>query len=364
MATNKLLHFKTQNRFNQAIQNEEIPEDSIAFVQEGTDVYTHSTLYAHYDEYKEGGYNMNNCLYPGIYYNCILGRPVGSVAGESYVLRVANIGVTSETKTIEITDRPGWKLDKSQSVEGWNNYDYNNDRFATLVSPDIIVDSRPKEYRELYYHQTQHNSQTNNQRLFYYEYELPKSGFYTVSFDIGAFNTKKQNEEGISEVMPDSDVDVAICYNKNNELVREIHKINTKEAYLSPLTPTVSYNDIQKMEVNVNTDSTLLRIEVSLNEHSNANLFLFNMNNLYLKEPEMDVIEQTCQSENILHSYRRILYSTDRKKYESPFTLYSEWESATSWLDDAIVDLYEDSTWDDGYFHLVYNRSPRGWNGG
>ena len=136
MANNKLLHFKTKDRFEQAIQNDEIPEGSIAFIQEGTDVYTHSTLYAHYDEYRDGDYNMNNCLEPGIYYNCTLGRPFGSVDKETYVLRVANLGKTSKDTVIPLTSTQ-WKFDHDQSIDGWANYNFDTETFNPF---DRILD--------------------------------------------------------------------------------------------------------------------------------------------------------------------------------------------------------------------------------
>lgn len=332
MANNKLLHFKTKNRFEQAIQNDEIPEGSIAFIQEGTDVYTHSTLYAHYDEYRDGDYNMNNCLEPGIYYNCVLGRPFGSVDKETYVLRVANLGKTSQDTVIPLTSTQ-WKFDHDQSIDGWANYNFDSETFNSF---DHILDpstGRPIIFNELYYSALQQNSQSRNQRIFYLECTLLKSGIYQLSFDIAALNTHDQNIDGMPLPLSDSKVDINIIYNDGDEQVRIPYHINTLERYGSqryhdgtPYGTVVSYNDITTIEEEIDCVGESVIVEVRLNNHSNANWFLFRTNYFNLVEPEMDVIEQTCSSANLDHRFSRILYSTDRSKPEPPFTLYMDWQ--------------------------------------
>lgn len=44
-----------------------------------------------------GDYNMNACLKDGVYVGCTLGRPAGSVAGETYVLQVVSGGKSGES---------------------------------------------------------------------------------------------------------------------------------------------------------------------------------------------------------------------------------------------------------------------------
>lgn len=332
MANNKLLHFKTKDRFEQAIQNDEIPEGSIAFIQEGTDVYTHSTLYAHYDEYRDGDYNMNNCLEPGIYYNCTLGRPFGSVNKETYVLRVANLGKTTEDTVIPLTSTQ-WKFDHDQSIDGWANYNFDTETFNQF---DRILDpstGRPMIFDELYYNSLQQNSQSRNQRIFYLECTLPKSGTYQLSFDIAALNTHDQNIDGMPLPLSDSKVDINIIYNDGDEQVRIPYHVNTLERYGeqryhdgTPYGTLVSYNDVTTIEEEIDCVGESVIVEVKLNNHSNANWFLFKTNYFNLVEPEMDMIEQTCSSANLDHRFSRILYSTDRSKPEPPFTLYMDWQ--------------------------------------
>ena len=47
--------------------------------------------------YAAGGYNMNACLKDGVYVGCTLGRPAGSVEGETYTLQVVSGGKSGET---------------------------------------------------------------------------------------------------------------------------------------------------------------------------------------------------------------------------------------------------------------------------
>ena len=47
--------------------------------------------------YAAGNYNMNSCLKDGVYVGCTLGRPTGSVEGETYVLQVVSGGKSGET---------------------------------------------------------------------------------------------------------------------------------------------------------------------------------------------------------------------------------------------------------------------------
>lgn len=47
--------------------------------------------------YAAGNYNMNSCLKDGVYVGCTLGRPVGSVAGETYTLQVISGGKSGES---------------------------------------------------------------------------------------------------------------------------------------------------------------------------------------------------------------------------------------------------------------------------
>lgn len=44
--------------------------------------------------YRDGGYNMDRCLWYGHYFGCTLGRPEGSKEDETYALEVVNAGVT------------------------------------------------------------------------------------------------------------------------------------------------------------------------------------------------------------------------------------------------------------------------------
>lgn len=357
MATNKLLHFKTQNRFNEAVLNDEIPEDSIAFIQEGTEVYTHSTLYAHYDEHKDGDYNMNNCLNPGIYYGCTLGRPIGSAEDEYYALRVSNLGKKIEDTEIPI--RPAnynWKFNHDQVIEGYCNYDFNEERFSLFYG---IVDpqtSRPTEYNELWYSQVQQNSQANSSLLFYMDCDLPKPGEYYIKFEIAALNTRLQNEQGIPPVVSDSYVDVYIVYYEDDQLVRIPYKVYTKERYADDRGTVVSYEDITTIYERIACSTNKIRVEVRLRERSNANWFLFKKKELTLIEPEMDVIEQICTSKVLDHQYRRILYTTDRSQYESPFTLYEEWHSMTEHLDRAFMSC-ELSKYDTNWYLNFYDKA-------
>ena len=50
-----------------------------------------------------GTFNTNNCLWYGYYMYCNLGRPAGSADGETYLLRVANIGVEDGAMLIHQT---------------------------------------------------------------------------------------------------------------------------------------------------------------------------------------------------------------------------------------------------------------------
>lgn len=50
-----------------------------------------------------GTFNTNNCLWYGYYMYCNLGRPAGSTDGETYLLRVANIGVEDGAMLIHQT---------------------------------------------------------------------------------------------------------------------------------------------------------------------------------------------------------------------------------------------------------------------
>lgn len=92
MASNKLLHYNTEQVFKQHIANNLIPNESIAFCKQSSDIYTHGHLYSHYNEYKDGNYNMNNCIVPGIYYNCKTGRPADTSPLDTYTLRCSIIG--------------------------------------------------------------------------------------------------------------------------------------------------------------------------------------------------------------------------------------------------------------------------------
>lgn len=47
--------------------------------------------------YAEGNYNMNACLKDGVYVGCTLGRPAGSVEGETYTLQVVSGGKSGES---------------------------------------------------------------------------------------------------------------------------------------------------------------------------------------------------------------------------------------------------------------------------
>lgn len=47
--------------------------------------------------YRDGGYNMDRCLWYGWWFGCVLGRPAGSVEGEQYAVEVVNCGTTLYT---------------------------------------------------------------------------------------------------------------------------------------------------------------------------------------------------------------------------------------------------------------------------
>ena len=133
--------------------------------------------------------------------------------------------------------------------------------------------------------------------------------------------------------LSDSKVDINIIYNDGDEQVRIPYHVNTLERYGeqryhdgTPYGTLVSYNDVTTIEEEIDCVGESVIVEVRLNNHSNANWFLFRTNYFKLVEPEMDVIEQTCSSANLDHRFSRILYSTDRSKPEPPFTLYMDWQ--------------------------------------
>lgn len=42
---NRLLHYKTKRQFNEDLSNDLIPDDSIVFIKETAEIYTHKTYY-------------------------------------------------------------------------------------------------------------------------------------------------------------------------------------------------------------------------------------------------------------------------------------------------------------------------------
>lgn len=247
--------------------------------------------------YRNGGYNMNECLWYGEYYECTSGRPSGSTEGETYYLKVANVG-----KGYEQTHTAGEIITVDNVWEGaFTTYDIEGTTFA-----ERYYGAYPAE----------------NENIMYKDINtgIPNASFnITLKF---AYSCTRERDTWIPEwsggnICSISAMDTSYVYNTYYERTA----IDSLSGVLE-----ISFNNIQ-------SDSNG-RIRISIdNAVDGANWFIIHLDSVVLAQdavvtdPSYLIIKQECHSSKDLDKcYSRFIYSKDRSVYTSPTTIHTQWQ--------------------------------------
>lgn len=259
---------------------------------------------------RNGGYNMNNCLWYGHYFGCNLGRPSASTEGETYALTTLNTG----TATVNDGTVPN---DFSQLIDnnpgtGWNGC-HGTYNIEGVSFPERYFGSYPLVHEEVC------KMIIGN---------LP-NGKYMVDVLTAASSTKDRDA-----YLPEPDTEsVAVSLTLNG-----IPMNPSKDPHSEKRISIESFDELIRFSGVVTITGGTIDIRLFAGEKNTANWFVVRTVDLIaveMNEPYL-AIKQVCQSNKDNGGvFQRMVYTKDRNKFIFPTTVYGEWEQA----DKAEVDL-------------------------
>ena len=274
--------------------------------------------------YRDGGYNMDQCLWYGHWFGCVLGRPAGSAAGEMYDLDVVNSGSRVLFSALaEPVDCRALVRNVIGTEGGWAG------TFGTYGVGD--GHGRVEMFCERYYG----NYPAAGEEVCRQRVKVP-SGRYRLGMEVLGCCTRERDSwlaapdvEGQAFSMRANGVEMAGCGGSRVLVATAVGDMGQV------------YSLVDSVEV---TDGWL-ELVLYAGDARTANWFILRCVGLQQTDvaEEYMVVKQTCHScLDVGRVFHRLVLTQDRNVFEAPTTLYGAWESVTAGLEARVRSLVAD----------------------
>lgn len=271
--------------------------------------------------YRDGGYNMNQCLWYGHYFGCTLGRPSGSSEDVQYALEVVNCGtkIRYPEGSVDVLSRYP-QLGRIGTDGGWQG------TFGYYQIPDWNL---IRQFVERYYG----NYPAEGEEICSVVLTDVPQGIYNLSIFVAASST----EERDTWLPPANTEDVAFVLEVNGKRSdnggwsADWHGDGSPHKYQSLVRTSIPYMvdsmGKYRADVEVGSDRKLV-LKLFAGKPQTANWYVLYVDSLTARlGEEYMVIKQTCHSNiDAKKVYQRLIYTKDRNVFEPPTTIYQEWQ--------------------------------------
>ena len=276
--------------------------------------------------YRDGGYNMDQCLWYGHWFGCVLGRPAGSAAGEMYDLDVVNAGSRVLFSALAEPVDFAARVRNVIGVEGgWAG------TFGTYVVGVGDGHGRVEMFCERYYG----NYPAAGEEVCRQRVKVP-SGRYRLVMEVLGCCTRERDSwlaapdvDGQAFSMRANGVEMAGCGGSRVLVATAVGDMGQV------------YSLVDSVEV---TDGWL-ELVLYAGDARTANWFILRCVGLQQTDvaEEYLAVKQTCHScLDVGRVFHRLVLTQDRNVFEAPTTLYGAWESVTAGLEARVRSLVAD----------------------